>query len=408
MSVGARVSPLRERSFRLLWLGRTTSELGSGLVPIAFSFAVLDLTGSASGLGLVLAIGFSSRIAVLPLGGLIADRFPRDRVMVAADATRACTQGVVAILLLLGNAAVWELLVLFAAYGAADAFFTPASTGIVASTVRGGQLQAANALLSASRSAASVAGPALGGILVATMPIGTVFAIDASSFLVSCGSLIVLGLARMTTVARGAGVLAELRSGWRELTCRRWLFSGVVFFGISNLAIAPFYVLGPLVARNALGGATSWGLIMASAGAGSLAGDAVAVAARPRRTLTTGFLTLSTWALAPALMAGHVPLAAICVFAALGFGAMSFSNTMWLTTLQEQVPTGQLGRVSAYDWLGSRLLRPVGYILAGPAGGAFGVGATLVGGAALHASASVAVALIPSVRRVGMTELDSR
>src|SRR6266851_9132249 len=161
-----RSAPLQERNFRLLWLGRTTSELGSALVPLALAFAVLDLTRSASALGLVLTVGFVSRIAFLLLGGLVADRFPRHRVMVAADALRAGTQGTVAALFLTGEARLWQLLVLFALYGAGDAFFSPASTALVPETVDQDRLQQANALLSGSQSIASVAGPALAGVLV--------------------------------------------------------------------------------------------------------------------------------------------------------------------------------------------------------------------------------------------------
>ena len=408
MSVVARMAPLRARPFRLLWLGRTTSELGSGLVPIAFTFAVLDLTGSASALGLVLAVGFGSRIALLLLGGIVADRLPRKQVMIGADGLRACTQAAVATLFLLGDAQLWELLMLFTLYGAGDAFFAPASTAIVPSTVAHRDLQAANALLSASRSVASVLGPALGGVLVATAPIGAVFAIDAASFLASTAMLLALRLGPEPLAAGSRGLLADLGSGWHELRSRTWLWSSIVFFGLSNLAIAPFYVLGPLVARDALGGATAWGLIMACTGAGSLAGDAVALAVRPRRALRCGFLVLSTWALAPALVAGQLPVPAICVFAAIGFGAMSFSNTMWLTTIHEQVPRQHLSRVSSYDWLGSRLLQPVAYALAGPAGALFGAATIMLGGAAIHALASVTVALIPSVRNVGMARANRR
>jgi MFS family permease len=408
MSVGTRMAPLRNHSFRLFWLARTTSELGSGLMPIAFSFAVLDLTGSASALGLVLAVGFGSRIALMLVGGLVADRLPRKQVMIGADAVRASTQASVATLFLLGEAQLWELLVLFTLYGAADAFFSPAATGIVPSTVDRSELRSANALLSVSQSVASVVGPALGGLLVATVPIGAVFAIDAGSFLASSAALLALRLVPEPPLARSRGLLADLSSGWHELRCHSWLWSSIVFFGLSNLALAPFYVLGPLVAKDALGGPPAWGLIMACAGAGSLVGDAVALAARPRRALMSGFLALSTWALAPALIAGHLPVPMICVFAAIGFGAMSFSNTMWLTTIHEQVPRQHLCRVSSYDWLGSRLLQPVGYALAGPAGALFGAATIMIGGAALHAVASITVALIPSVRSVGTSQADRR
>ena len=385
------------RSFRLLWLGRTTSELGSALVPVALSFAVLDLTGSASALGFVLTVGFVARIALLLLAGVVADRWPRDRVMVAADALRAVTQGTVAALFLVGEARLWLLLVLFALYGAGDAFFSPASTALVPQTVDPGELQRANALLSGSRSLATVVGPALSGLLVASAGVGIVFAVDAASFCVSTATLVAL---RLEPSAAGShrGVLAELRLGWREATARTWLWVSIVYFAVSNLAIAPLFVLGPLVAKRSLDGAGAWGLILTCAGIGSLLGDAAAVRFRPRRSLTPGYLLLSTWALAPALLARPAPTSVVCAAAAVGFASLTFSNALWFTALQERIPPERLARVSSYDWLGSRLLQPLGYALAGPAGAAFGVPAALLGGAALHASASVAVALLPSVR----------
>jgi len=150
------VGVLRERNFRLLWLGQATSAFGSSLVPVALAFAVIDLTGSPSALGLVLSAGLVSRVCLLLLGGVIADRLPRQHVMIAADALRATTQGVVATLLLTGTAQIWELLVLFALFGAGDAFFSPASTGLVPETVSPAGLQQANSLMGIGRDAARV------------------------------------------------------------------------------------------------------------------------------------------------------------------------------------------------------------------------------------------------------------
>jgi MFS family permease len=403
-----RAAPLHERNFRLLWLGRTISELGSTLVPVALSFAVLELTRSASALGLVLTVGFVSRIALLLLGGLVADRFPRHKVMVAADALRAGTQGTVAALFLTGEARLWQLLVLFALYGAGDAFFTPASTALVPETVDQDRLQQANALLSGSQSIAAVAGPALAGVLVATAGVGIVFAADAVSFAVSTTTLLLLRLQPTRRVVPGNGLLAQLRLGWREVTGRTWVWASIAYFAVSNFAIAPLYVLGPLVAKQSLGGAGAWGMILTCAGAGSLLGDAAALRLRPRRALTPGYLLLATWALAPVLLARPYPTTVICLAAALGFGALSFSNALWFTALQERIPTHCLARVSSYDWLGSRSFQPLGYALAGPAGALVGVPATLLAGAALHASASVAVALTPSVRRLRRPDIRVR
>ena len=389
---------LGEPGFRRLWLGRATSELGGSLVPVALAFAVVDLTHSASALGLVLTTGFLARITLLLLGGVVADRRPRQRVMLGADAARAVTQGLVAVLLITGEARLWQLLVLFALYGAADAFFAPAATGIVPEVVSAGRLQQANALLALTSSTSAAVGPALSGMLVAGLGTGIVFALDATSFVVSSIALASLRLPRRRFAPAGAGVVSDLRVGWSAVAGRAWVWTSIVYFAISNLAIAPIFVLGPVVATDALGGAAAWGLIATGAGLGSVLGDAVALRLRPRRLLTPGYLLLATLALEPLLLAVPAPAPVIATSATLGFAALGFSNALWFTALQERVPRASLSRVSSYDWLGSRALQPVGYALAGPLAGTIGTAATLAAGAAVHAGASVAIALSPGVR----------
>src|SRR5262245_27979880 len=399
-----RLGALAERPFRLLWVGRATSELGSALVPVALAFAVVDLTGSASALGLVLATGFVSRIVLLLLGGVVADRMPRHRIMLGADALRALSQGLVAVLLLTGEARLWQLLVLFAAYGAADAFFSPTSTGIVPDVVSAGRLQQANALLALTMSVSAVVGPAIAGLLVSVSGPGIVFALDAATFAVSSSSLAFLRLPRSRVALPGSGLLDDLRAGWGAVTARTWVWTSIAYFGLSNLAVAPIFVLGPFVAEDALDGAAAWGLITTAAGVGSVLGDAVALRVRPRRLLAPGYLVLTTLALEPVLLAIPASTPAIAAAAALGFGALSFSNALWFTALHERIPRESLSRVSSYDWLGSRALQPIGYALAGPVASAIGIPATLVAGAAVHAVASVAVACSPDVRRLTRDE----
>ena len=377
-----------------------TSELGSALVPVALAFAVIGVAHSASPLGLVLAAGFATRVVLLVLGGAVADRLPRERVMLVADATRALTQATVALLLLTGEARVWQLLVLFSVYGAGDAFFAPASTGLVPEVAGRARLQEANALLSVSGSVATIAGPALAGVLVAASEPGVAFAVDAASFVVSSMSLALLrGLRRRPAVA-GTSIADDLRDGWRSVASRTWVWTSIVYFAVSNLAAAPLFVLGPVVAQQSLGGPKAWGLIATCGGLGAVLGDAAALTFRPRSLLTPGYLALTTWALAPILLARPCPAPAIAAASAVGFAAFSYSNALWFTALQERIPSRSLSRVSAYDWLGSRIFQPLGYALAGPAGAAIGIPATLVAGAAMHAAASIAVALVPAVRRL--------
>ena len=389
---------LEEREFRLLWLGQATSALGSSLVPVALAFAVIDLTGSASALGLVLSAALVSRIVLLLVGGVVADRLPRQKVMLGADLLRTASQGLVAVLLISGNARVWELVVLIALFGAGDAFFSPASTGLIPETVRAERLQQANALMSLSRSVALVAGPTIAGLLVTAVGPGWVFAIDSATFAVSSGSLACLRLPRPVSEGPRATVFVELRDGYREVRSRTWVWATVLRFSISNLAIAPLFVLGPFVAEESLGGATAWGLIGTAGGIGAVLGDAAALRCRPCRPLLVGGLAASLWALEPALLARPFPTAVIAVAAALGFGGSGFSNALWFTALQERIPRRALSRVSSYDWLGSIAFQPAGFALAGPLAAAIGVPATLLGSAAVQASACIAVSLSPSAR----------
>jgi MFS family permease len=398
MLVAARLGVPEERAFRILWLGQASSALGSSLVPVALAFAVLGLTGSASALGLVLSAAFVSRVVLLLLGGVVADRLPRQTVMLGADLLRTVSQGVVAALLIIGHARVWELVVLIALFGAGDAFFAPASTGLVPETVQAERLQQANALVSLSRSVALVAGPTVAGLLVAGIGPGWVFAIDAATFAVSSCSLARLRLPRSVNEAPRATVLMELRGGWREVRSRTWVWATIIRFSMSNVAIAPLFVLGPFVADKSLGGATAWGLIGTAGGIGAVLGDAAALRLRPGRPLLAGGLAASLWALEPVLLARPFPTAVIAVAAALGFGASGFSNALWFTALQERIPRHTLSRVSSYDWLGSILFQPAGLALAGPLAAAIGAPTTLLGSAAVQASACIAVSLSPSVR----------
>src|SRR5712691_10641160 len=161
MRLTGRLAVLREREFRLLFLGQTASLLGDGVVPGALSFAVLNLTGSVADLGFVLAARSAPLAAFMLVGGVVADRLPRRAVMIGADVTRFVSQGVLAALLLSGHAQLWQLIVLQAAHGTGSAFFMPAVTGLIAESVSRERLQEANALRWMADSAGRVIGPAI-------------------------------------------------------------------------------------------------------------------------------------------------------------------------------------------------------------------------------------------------------
>jgi ribosomal protein L11 methyltransferase len=172
------LGPLSERPFFLLFTGRTISLLGSTVAPVALAFAVIDLTGSPSDLGLVLAASFLPQILFLVVGGVWADRIPRHIVMVGADLVGAAAQAAIAVLLLLDRAEIWHVVVVAVVRGISAAFFMPASSGVVPQTVRPEHLQQANGLLGLTRNATALGGAAFGGLLVAGVGPGWALAVQ--------------------------------------------------------------------------------------------------------------------------------------------------------------------------------------------------------------------------------------
>jgi MFS family permease len=405
--LSGRLGPLEERQFRLFWTGQATSAVGDSLVPIAMVFAVLRLGGGPGGIGLVLASITLPRVLLLLVGGVWADRLPRQLVMVGADVARGTVNVIFAVLLLTGHAQLWHLVVGAAVIGAASAFFVPATTGLIPETVSPGRLQQANALMSLSRNSSQIIAPSVSGLMVATIGSGWVFAVDAATFAVSAISLLALRLPYQVRPAPGGGFLAELAGGWHEVASRRWLLASIVTFGISNVGMAPVFVLGPVIASQRLGGATNWGLFVTSLGIGGLLGGLLALRWRPRHPLATGFalsiaIALPALALAPPLGLPLIILAGVLTFAVIELG-----NTWWYTVLQQQVPPEALSRVSSYDWLASLVFQPLGFAVVGPVALLIGAAPTLYAGAALNVLANLGVLSIPAVRQLTMREHES-
>jgi len=279
MRLPTAMAPLRDRPFRLLFTGQAISLLGDGMAPVALAFAVLDATGSASDLGWVLAARSGAMVALLLVGGVIADRVSRRLVMVVADLTRVAAQAATAALVLTGTAQLWELLVLQATFGAAMALFYPALTGLVPATVRPEALQQANALRAIATSGGQVVGPALGGLVVATAGPGWALVADALGFAVDAYFLVRLPA---IAVARTAGRFGrQLIEGWQAFTSRTWVWTVVVSASLGNMLFAPVMILGPVAAKQHLGGAVGWGIILAFFGIGSVAGDCSPCASGP-------------------------------------------------------------------------------------------------------------------------------
>jgi MFS family permease len=367
---------LRTREFQLLFSGQAVSVLGDRMAIVALAFAVLEIGGSASDVGLVLAAGAFPLVATVLAGGVVADRVSRRAVMVAADLVRVASQGTMAVLLIAGVAEVWMLALVAGVTGAATGFFSPASTGLLPEVVLAEQLQPANGLRASASSTGEILGPVLGGVLVAAAGAGWAIAIDAVTFAVSATCLAMLRVPARGAVQRSSFV-ADLREGWVAFRSRRWVWTFVLYFAMGNLLWGAWSALGPIVAERDLGGAGAWGAILAAVGVGALAGSLLAVQVKPSRPLLFAALADGLFALPLAFLAAAAPVPLIACGAALSGAGIALAISLWESTLQRHVPGESLSRVSSYDWFGSLAFYPLGLAVWGPIAAAIGVSVSL-------------------------------
>lgn len=372
---------------------------GDRMVAIALAFAVLELGGSATAVGIVLAARTLPMVACLLLGGVVADRVSRRAVMVAADLVRLASQGLLAVLLISGGAEVWMVAVLSGVTGAAGGFFNPAAVGVLPAIVAPEHLQQANGVRASVYSVSEIAGPLIAGLLVAAVGPGWALGIDAATFAVSAAFL--AGLRVPEAAAReAASFVSDLRDGWQGFRSRRWVWTYVAWASAANVVWAAWSVLGPVIADRELGGAAAWGVVIAAMGVGTLIGAVAAIRGALRRPMLAIAITAFVNAVPLALLALDVPVALLCVGAlGAGFGLM-FGNTVWEATLQRQVPIEFLSRISAYDWFGSLAFAPLGMIIWGPIAAAIGVEEALLVAAALTVLAALALISVPDIRRL--------
>lgn len=399
-------SALRSREFRLLWTSQTVSVIGDALVIVAIGLFVTRLTGRPGDVGLVLAAYSLPLVLLVLFGGVVADRLPRQWVMVVTDSARAVLHAILAVLILTGTVRVWHMVVIGVVFGTAEAFFQPAYTGLVPQTVPEDDIQGAQALGGVSRELASFASPALATALVLGVGGAAAFALDAATFAVSA-----LLLARVRPRSRGpqgerTGVLRELREGWGAVSSRPWVWATIAAFSAGLLlALAPFFVLGASVARDVYGTEAVFGWANAAWGAGTVTGALVGSRWRPARPMLAGMLAAAPWpgviaafALGPALPVLYVLMAA----GGLGIGLFA---VWWETALAQRIPPHLLSRVSAWDWMGSLALLPAGYLLAGPAASAWGAARVLAVGGVVGVGCGL-LGLLPSSTRT-LARLDA-
>jgi predicted MFS family arabinose efflux permease len=386
-----------DRNFRLLFAGRAVSYVGTYLAPIAVAFAILDLHGSATAVGLSFAAWTLAQVATLAIGGVVGDRLPRRTVMIASDVSSTTVRVGMGALLVTGHAQVWELIALQACGGAAVAFYNPTFYGLVREIVPADQLQRANSYLAVARYAAFPLGAATGGTIVATVGPGTALLFDGATY---AASALLLFFVHVDSLARaGSGVLRELREGWSAFVEHQWVWVLCLWIALYFLiTYAPFFVLGPYIAKHSLGGAGGWGAVVTGEGTGALLGSFVGLRFRPRQPLATVCWIFLPTAVQSGLLAYHAPvyvLAPAAAFAGFGFAC---GSVVWDTALQQAIAPEKLARVAAYGWMSAMVFLPAGYALAGPISAVVGTRAYLLFGAVWLVASTLAILRLPSIR----------
>jgi hypothetical protein len=401
-----RLRVLRHRDFRYLWLAQSSSVIGDCIVIVALALYVIELTGSATDLGLVFAAASLPLVAFLLLGGVWADRLPRHRVMIVTDLVRFSLHALLAVLIFTGAARIWQLIVIEALFGAAEAFFRPAANGLLPQTVPEAEIQEANGLSSLSNNIGEFAGPALATALVLGLGAGWAFALDAATFLISAAFLTrvrprVRAVAETFEAQPGqVTVWTEMREGFREVRSRRWVWATLASFCVALFTgLAPWFVLGPLVAREQYGAIGIYGLVSAVLGIGTIVGSLIGIGWHPRFPIRAAMLAILLWPGAAILYAAGVTLAIVLPAMFVGGAGIALFDVWWLTALAERIPADKLSRVSSYDWMVSLALLPLGYVLAGPLAHALGAVEIVLGGSVL-AAVALAAGLLPRETRM--------
>jgi hypothetical protein len=378
------------REFRLLLLGQSASTVGDRIVFVALALYVTGI-GSPSDVGIVLAANAVPLIAFVLLGGVWADRLPRHLMVVTTDLVRCALHALLAALIFTGAVEVWHIAAIEAGFGTAEAFFRPALTGLVPQTVPEEEIQPAKAALGTVETVAKLLGPALATALVLGVGAGWAFAIDAATFLVSAAFLV-----RLRPRERGAPparttVLTELREGWSEVRARTWVWVIVLTASIGLLtAYGPWMTLGATISLEHYDTRAAYGILVSAMGAGTIGGALIGFRWRPRFPLRAGTLLSLPYPIAFGCFALGVPVAVlVALFVLAGIG-MTLFGIWWETALAERIPPHVLSRVTAYDWMGSLALLPIGYALAGPLGESLGAAEVLAAGSALALAAFAA------------------
>ncbi|WP_329285695.1 MFS transporter [Streptomyces sp. NBC_00691] len=398
-------SPWRSSRFRLFFTARSTSLLADGMLMVSLTTAVLGAGYGAGGVGYALAAWMAPIVLLVLFGGVLADRFTPQVMMVGADVVRMVAMLALAVLLIGSDVRLWHIMALLALSGAATAMFQPGLASLVPQVAE--DIQRANALLRISEAICTLLGPGVAGLLVAYWNVAGSFVVIAAAYALSA-----LGLAPLRRLGTAKDesddpMWHRLATGWHEFRSRSWLWGVIAVWAVYGL-----FVFGPALPLGAAllteqHGASGYGWIASADGAGTIIGGLLGMRVRPSRPLVAGACAMFFFALnplAPALGWSFTVTALTGVVAGCGF---AFWGVMWATSVQSHIPLAVLSRVSAYDVAGSIMVIPLGRALAGPAADAYGADRVLLFSSVMGIALIGVMLAVPAIRALGRAPKES-
>ncbi|MFD7870146.1 MFS transporter [Microbacterium sp. NPDC059771] len=396
------LAAMQDRNFRWFFLARAITMITGSMSSIALAFAVLEIDNDARSLSIVLAAFTVSNIVFVLFGGVVADRLPRALIIQSCYVVDILSIGAMAALLFTGTATVPLLAILSVVNGASTAFVLPAMQGIIPQLTTPEHLQQANAMLSFVRSAVTIGGPVIAGVVVAAAGPAWAMVVQAAGWLVA---IPVLALVKLPPPAAEGGttMFHDLRIGWHEFWSRSWLWTIVLAFMIMNaIHVGAWGVVGPYIAKNDDRlGITGWGWVLSAEGVGVLLMTLLLMWVPLRRPLRYGMIGMAAFAIPLTVLGVHpgVVLLAMAAFLA-GAGAEVFA-TGWNLAMMENVPGEKLSRVASYDMLGSFVVMPIGTLVYGWLITQADPATVLIASGAVYGTIALATLAVPSVWRMG-------
>jgi MFS family permease len=400
MSRGRALAPLGVPAFRSFFAANAVNMVGNTMAPVALAFSVLHVTDSPSALGLVLAANGVPMVLLMLFGGVLADRVSRVLLVRLGSVVLAATQGAAALLVITGTAELWVLVVLEALNGIVLALTFPAYAAMTPQLVPRELLQEANVLQAVVRGGLRVIGPTVAAWLVVVVGPGWALGVDALTWLASGAMMLLVRVPARAPAEDRASTLTELREGWSLFTGTTWLWVVVLAFAAMNAMHAgALLTLGPAIAKATFG-ERGWGYVLSAESLGMLAMTGVMLRRRLERPLLVGMLAISLLGLPILLLGLDRGLGPLVVAAFLGGAGTELFSLGWLLAMQENIEERLLSRAFSYDVVGSIVAVPVGQLLYGPLGAAFGYQRVCVVSGVAYVAIALATLSSASVRNL--------